>query len=37
MHAVDDRTFGPDQTTAAMELARRISVRLGYLPAVSVA
>jgi DNA-binding IclR family transcriptional regulator len=37
MHAVDDRTFAHDQTTAAMELARRISVRLGYLPAVSVA
>ena len=37
MHAPDDRAFAQDQTAAAMELARRISVRLGYLPAVSVA
>ena len=37
IHAVDDRTFAHDQTAAAMDLARRISVRLGYLPAVSVA
>ena len=37
IHAVDDRTFAHDQTAAATELARRISVRLGYLPAVSVA
>lgn len=37
IHAVEDNTFAHDQTTAAMELARRISVRLGYLPAVSVA
>jgi IclR family transcriptional regulator, KDG regulon repressor len=37
VHAVDDRTFAHDQTVAAMDLARRISVRLGYLPAASVA
>lgn len=36
-HAADERPFSPDQTAAAMELARRISVRLGHLPAVSVA
>lgn len=36
-HAADDRTFSTEQTAAAMELARRISVRLGHLPAVSVA
>jgi len=34
-HAADDRTFSHDQTGAAMELAHRISVRLGHLPAVS--
>jgi len=37
IHAADDCTFAHDQTAAAMDLARRISVRLGYLPAVSVA
>jgi DNA-binding IclR family transcriptional regulator len=37
IHAADDGTFAHDQTAAAMDLARRISVRLGYLPAVSVA
>lgn len=37
VHAVDDRAFAHDQTAAAMDLARRISVRLGYLPAASVA
>jgi hypothetical protein len=37
LHAVDDRMFAHDQTAVAMDLARRISVRLGYLPAASVA
>lgn len=37
IHADDDCTFAHDQTAAAMDLARRVSVRLGYLPAVSVA
>lgn len=37
VHAVDDRTFAHDQTAVAMDLARRISVRLGYVPAASVA
>lgn len=37
IHAADDCTFAHDQTAAAMDLARRVSVRLGYLPAVSVA
>lgn len=36
-HAADEGPFSPDQTAAAMELARRISLRLGHLPAVSVA
>lgn len=37
MHGADDQPFSRDQTAAAMELARRISLRLGHLPAVSVA
>jgi DNA-binding IclR family transcriptional regulator len=36
-HGSDERPFSPEQTAAAMELARRISLRLGHLPAVSVA
>ena len=36
-HAADDQPFSHEQTAAAMELARRISLRLGHLPAVSVA
>jgi IclR helix-turn-helix domain len=36
-HAADERPFANEQTGAAMELARRISMRLGHLPAVSVA
>jgi IclR family KDG regulon transcriptional repressor len=36
-HAADDQPFLHDQTTAAMELARRISLRLGHLPVMSVA
>jgi hypothetical protein len=36
-HAGDERTFSNEQTSAAMELARRISLRLGHLSAVSVA
>jgi hypothetical protein len=36
-HAGDERPFSNEQTGAAMELARRISLRLGHLPAVSVA
>jgi DNA-binding IclR family transcriptional regulator len=36
-HAADEGPFSQDQTSTAMELARRISLRLGHLPAVSVA
>jgi DNA-binding transcriptional ArsR family regulator len=36
-HAGDERLFSNEQTGAAMELARRVSLRLGHLPAVSVA
>lgn len=36
-HAADERPFCVDQTAAAMELARMISLRLGYLSAASVA
>ena len=32
-HAADERPFCGDQTTAALELARSISLRLGHLPA----
>ena len=31
-HATAEQPFAPDQTTAAIELARSISMRLGYLP-----
>jgi DNA-binding IclR family transcriptional regulator len=37
VHAADERPFCGEQTTAAMELARLISLRLGYLRAASVA
>ena len=36
-HAADEHPFCADQTAAAMELARSISLRLGHLPAASVA
>lgn len=36
-HAADERPFCVDQTSAAMDLARSISLRLGHLPAASVA
>lgn len=36
-HAADERPFCVDQTAAAMELARMISLRLGHLSAASVA
>jgi DNA-binding IclR family transcriptional regulator len=36
-HAADERPFLADQTMAAMELARLISLRLGHLSAASVA
>jgi hypothetical protein len=36
-HASSERPFSPDQTGAAMELARLISLRLGHLPAAAVA
>lgn len=36
-HAFDEAPFSHEQTGVAMELARRISLRLGHLPAVSVA
>ena len=35
-HAADEQPFCGDQTAVAMELARRISIRLGHLPAVSM-
>lgn len=31
-HAQAERPFAPDQTTASVDLARSISMRLGYLP-----
>jgi hypothetical protein len=37
MHAPDERPFAAEQPTAAMELARLISLRLGYLPAAAPA
>jgi hypothetical protein len=36
-HAADEGPFSGEQTAAAMELARLISLRLGHLPAASVA
>lgn len=36
-HAADERPFCTDQTSAALELARLISLRLGHLPTASVA
>jgi len=36
-HAADERPFYADQPGASMELARLISLRLGHLPAASVA
>jgi IclR-like helix-turn-helix domain-containing protein len=36
-HAAEERPFCGDQPAAAMELARLISMRLGHLPAASVA
>jgi hypothetical protein len=36
-HAADERPFASDQTAAAMDLARRISVRLGHLPTAAMA
>jgi DNA-binding IclR family transcriptional regulator len=36
-HAADERPFSVDQTRAALELARLISLRLGHLPAAAVA
>jgi hypothetical protein len=36
-HGAEERPFSHEQTGAAMELARSISLRLGHLPAVSVA
>jgi hypothetical protein len=37
MHAADERPFAPEQTGAAFELARLVSLRLGYLPAAAAA
>jgi hypothetical protein len=37
MHAADERPFASAQTGAAIELARLISLRLGYLPAAAAA
>lgn len=36
VHAGDERPFVTDQTVAAMELARSISLRLGHLPAAAM-
>jgi DNA-binding IclR family transcriptional regulator len=36
-HAADERPFTTDQTAAAMDLARRISLRLGHLPTAAMA
>ena len=36
-HAADELPFSAEQTAAAMELARLISLRLGHLPAAAVA
>jgi IclR family KDG regulon transcriptional repressor len=35
-HAAAEQPFAPDQTTASMELARLISMRLGYLDGLSL-
>jgi IclR-like helix-turn-helix domain-containing protein len=35
-HASDERTFVPDQASAAMELARLVSMRLGHVPLPAV-
>jgi DNA-binding transcriptional ArsR family regulator len=35
-HAAEERPFSTDQTAAAMDLARSISLRLGHLPAVAI-
>ena len=37
VHAADERPFTAERPTSAMELARLISLRLGYLPAAAVA
>jgi hypothetical protein len=36
-HAADEAPFAREQTSAAMELARLVSLRLGYLPAATAA
>jgi hypothetical protein len=36
-HAADEQPFCAEQAAAATELARMISLRLGHLPAASVA
>ena len=36
-HAADEQPFAVDQTAAAMDLARRISLRLGHLPTAAMA
>jgi hypothetical protein len=37
LHAADERPFASEQTAAATELARLVSLRLGYLPAAAAA
>jgi hypothetical protein len=37
VHAAEERPFSTEQTGAAAELARMISLRLGHLPAAAVA
>lgn len=36
-HAAEEQPFAADQTAASMELARRISLRLGHLPTAAIA
>jgi DNA-binding IclR family transcriptional regulator len=36
-HSADEQPFALDQTAASMELARRISLRLGHLPTAAMA
>ena len=36
-HAADERPFAAEQTAASIELARLISLRLGYLPTAAIA
>ena len=36
-HAAHEQPFANDQTAASMELARRISLRLGHLPTAAIA